>query len=305
MAVLIPAVVSFVAAGGAAGIAAAAGAVAAGTAGLAAYATLATVAGGFLSTVGGLTKNQKLAKIGGYLSLAGGVGQIASSVMGGAASSASSSLVSDAASEAAAAEAAFNSGVSETASAGLGDIASQASLGELGARSAAQEAAGTAAAQLGGQAAEAGSSAFTLPGAQPNLLELAQGSGAPQLDMGFGNSIVTQSGGTAGTAALGKLQAVGSEIQNQGHLQNLLDTMGNGANKLGQFTKNNKELVQLGGQFLQGGMKAYSEQAAMDEQLNLLEQRRRRLNSPIRMLYANSNVQPLSMNLPGLQGAGG
>lgn len=300
MAVIIPAVVSFVAAGGAAGIAAAAGAVAAGTAGLAAYATMATVAGGFLSTVGGLTKNQKLAKIGGYLSLAGGVGQIASGLMSGAAGAGTDSLVSDAASEAAAAEAAFNSGVSETASASLGDVASGASLGELGAQSAAQEAA-----QLGGQAAaDAGAAAFTLPSAQPNLLELAQGSAAPQLDMGFGTNVLTQPGGV-GNAAMGKLQAVGSEIKNQGHLQNLLDTMGNGANKLGEFTKNNKELVQLGGQFLQGGMKAYSDQAAMDEQLNLLEQRRRRLNSPIRMLYANSNVQPLSINLPGLQGSGG
>lgn len=298
MAVLIPAVVSFVAAGGAAGIAAAAGAVAAGTAGLAAYATLATVAGGFLSTVGGLTKNQKLAKIGGYLSLAGGVGQIASGLMSGAASSGSSSMVSDAAAEAAAAESAFSSGLSESASASVGDVASGAGLGELGAGSV-QQAAETAS-QFGGEAAQLG-----LPAANeaPTLMQMAQQSKVPQLDMGFGNNMLMQPAGTE--AALGKIQAIGGEIKNQSHLQNLLDSMGNGLGKVGQFVKDNKELVQLGGQVVQGGMDAYSRQSMLDEQMNLMEQRRRRLNSPIRMVYGNSNVQPISLNLPGLQGNGG
>lgn len=301
MAVLVPAVVSFFAAGGAAGIAAAGAAVAAGTAGLAAYATLATVAGGFLSTIGGLTKNQKLAKFGGYLSLAGGIGQVANSLMGGA----SSSLVSEAAKESA-------EGLSGTA---LGEAAGESAaealskgipVGEIGgevaknAASAGGSALGPPGEMLASGGGEVAGQALTMDAIQqqPSIMEQARLARQPTLDMGFGNTGLTAPGATvqgAQAAAMpSKLAGAASEIQNPSHLQSLLDSGSNNLGKVGAFLKDNKELVQLVG----SGVEAMTDprREMFDAQMSLMEQRRRRLNQPIRLgQMAAPTVQPLPM----------
>lgn len=295
MAVLVPAVVSFFAAGGAAGIAAAGAAVAAGTAGLAAYATLATVAGGFLSTIGGLTKNQKLAKFGGYLSLAGGVGQIAGSLMG--AGSAAAGEVAKEGAEAIADGAAAD--VATEGAASLFDASS--AVGEQAAGQA-TNAAGSAGSALGppgemlaagGQQAGSAMSVEALN--QPSLIDQARMVKTPALDMGFGTTGLTAPAGSPVSMPLtgseNALAGMAAQIQNPSHLQSLLDS-GNALNKVGGFLKNNKELVQLVG----SGVEAITDprREMFDAQMSLMEQRRRRLNQPIRLgQMAAPTVQPL------------
>lgn len=301
MAVLVPAVVSFFAAGGAAGIAAAAGAVATGAAGLGAFATLATVAGGFLSTIGGLTKNQKLAKFGGYLSLAGGIGQVANSLMGGA----SSSLVSEAAKESA--EGLSGTALGEAAGEGAAEALSKGiPVGELGgevaknAASAGGSALGPPGEMLASGGGEVAGQALTMDAIQqqPSIMEQARLARQPTLDMGFGNTGLTAPGATvqgAQAAAMpSKLAGAASEIKDAGHLQSLLDRAGQAAGNVGQFVKDNKELVIVGSQLLQGGMGAYARKAEWDDQMSLMDARRRRLNQPIRLgQMAAPTVQPL------------
>lgn len=295
MAVLVPAVVSFFAAGGAAGIAAAAGAVAAGTATLGAFATLATVAGGFLSTIGGLTKNQKLAKFGGYLSLAGGVGQIAGSLMG--AGSAAAGEVAKEGAEAIADGAAAD--VATEGAASLFDASS--AVGEQAAGQA-TNAAGSAGSALGppgemlaagGQQAGSAMSVEALN--QPSLIDQARMVKTPALDMGFGTTGLTAPAGSPVSMPLtgseNALAGMAAQIQNPSHLKSLLDN-GNALNKVGGFLKNNKELVQLVG----SGVEAITDprREMFDAQMSLMEQRRRRLNQPIRLgQMAAPTVQPL------------
>lgn len=296
MAVLVPAVVSFFAAGGAAGIAAAGAAVAAGTAGLAAYATLATVAGGFLSTIGGLTKNQKLAKFGGYLSLAGGIGQVANSMMGGA----SSSLVSEAAKESA--EGLSGTALGEAAGEGAAEALSKGiPVGELGgevaknAASAGGSALGPPGEMLASGGGEVAGQALTMDAIQqqPSIMEQARLARQPALDMGFGNTGLTAPGATV-AAMPSKLAGVASEIQNPSHLQSLLDSGSNSLGKVGAFLKDNKELATIGGDLLKGGMGVYARQAEWDDQMSLMDARRRRLNQPIRLgQMVAPAVQPL------------
>lgn len=295
MAVIVPAVVSFFAAGGAAGIAAAGAAVAAGTAGLAAYATLATVAGGFLSTIGGLTKNQKLAKFGGYLSLAGGIGQVANSLMGGA----SSSLVSEAAKESA--EGLSGTALGEAAGEGAAEALSKGiPVGEIGgevaknAASAGGSALGPPGEMLASGGGEVAGQALTMDAIQqqPSIMEQARLARQPALDMGFGNTGLTAPGATVPVSS--PLAGYASEIKDAGHLQSLLDRAGQAAGNVGQFVKDNKELVTIGGDLLKGGMGAYARQAEWDDQMSLMDARRRRLNQPIRLgQMAAPTVQPL------------
>lgn len=296
MAVIVPAVVSFFAAGGAAGIAAAGAAVAAGTAGLAAYATLATVAGGFLSTIGGLTKNQKLAKFGGYLSLAGGIGQVANSMMGGA----SSSLVSEAAKESA--EGLSGTALGEAAGEGAAEALSKGiPVGEIGgevaknAASAGGSALGPPGEMLASGGGEVAGQALTMDAIQqqPSIMEQARLARQPTLDMGFGQTGLTAPGATV-AAMPSKLAGVASEIQNPSHLQSLLDSGSNSLGKVGAFLKDNKELATIGGDFLKGGMGVYARQAEWDDQMSLMDARRRRLNQPIRLgQMVAPAVQPL------------
>lgn len=297
MAVIVPAVVSFFAAGGAAGIAAAGAAVAAGTAGLAAYATLATVAGGFLSTIGGLTKNQKLAKFGGYLSLAGGIGQVANSLMGGA----SSSLVSEAAKEGA--DSMAGTALGEAAGEGAAEALSKGiPVGEIGgevaknAASAGGSALGLPGEMLASGGGEVAGQALTMDAIQqqPSIMEQARLARQPTLDMGFGNTGLTAPGATVPVSS--PLAGYASEIKDAGHLQSLLDRAGQAAGKVGQFVKDNKELVTIGGDLLKGGMGVYARQAEWDDQMSLMDARRRRLNQPIRLgQMAAPTVQPLPM----------
>ncbi len=297
MAVIVPAVVSFFAAGGAAGIAAAGAAVAAGTAGLAAYATLATVAGGFLATIGGLTKNQKLAKFGGYLSLAGGVGQIAGSLMG--AGSAAAGEVAKEGAEAIADGAAAD--VATEGAASLFDASS--AVGEQAAGQA-TNAAGSAGSALGppgemlaagGQQAGSAMSVEALN--QPSLIDQARMVKTPALDMGFGTTGLTAPAGSPVSMPLtgseNALAGMAAQIQNPSHLKSLLDN-GNALNKVGGFLKNNKELATIGGDLLKGGMGVYARQAEWDDQMSLMDARRRRLNQPIRLgQMVAPAVQPL------------
>lgn len=298
MAVILPAVAGWLAAGGAAGIAAAGTAVMAGTAGLAAYATLATVAGGFLSTIGGLTKNQKLAKIGGYLSLAGGVGQIASSLIG------AGSAAAGEAAKTAGEEILADSAVIEAAKGGATEGAASlfdasTAVGEQAAGQAAN--AGTAGNMLGppGEMLNAGGqagSAMSIESLnQPSFMDQARMAKTPTMDMGFGASGLTSPAGSPVampmTGSQQALAEMAAQIKGPAHLQSLLDS-GNALNKVGTFLKDNKELVQLVG----SGVEAVTDprREMFDAQMSLMDQRRRRLNQPVRLgQLTQPAVQPL------------
>lgn len=270
----------------------------AGTAGLAAYATLATVAGGFLSTIGGLTKNQKLAKIGGYLSLAGGVGQIASSLMG------AGSAAAGEAAKTAGEEILADSAVIEAAKGGATEGAASlfdasTAVGEQAAGQAAN--AGTAANMLGppGEMLNAGGqagSAMSIESLnQPSFMEQARMAKTPAMDMGFGASGLTSPAGSPVampmTGSQQALAEMAAQIKGPAHLQSLLDS-GNALNKVGSFLRDNKELVQLVGSGIEAVTDPRAEQ--FDAQMNLIEQRRRRLNQPIKLGYVGQPaVQPL------------
>lgn len=276
MPMVIPAVVAFAAAGGTvAGVAAA-------LTGAAGFATFATVAGGFLTSAGMITKNKTLTKIGSVLGIAGAVTSLASSLASGA-SSAAGSAAADGATEAvteAAKESATEALKNEMASSAVGET-----IGQAGTEAASQagQTLGTAAGNATNAAAGGAPLAIAEPGA--NLMDLARGTSDYGLvSRGLESaSVITD---TAQNQALGKLAEAGSQIQNKTALDSILEKV-SGA---GQWMKNNKELVQVGGQALAGGMQSYQQGQQFDEQMNLLEARRRRLNQPVVL-----GIQPIKI----------
>lgn len=181
------------------------------------------MAGGVLTGVGAITGNQKLMKIGGVLSLAGGIGNLALNATGtaGALGSGSEALSKFATSvgdtfgmefaATAASDASAASAVTDTAASsasGVGDL-SQVQLAEASGLPQLSDAGGISMMNQAGAAPEA----FSLAGTAPEQINLAN------------------SAGTAGTAA--------AAAAKPGILQSSLD-----------FVKNNPELAKVGGSMI-------------------------------------------------------
>lgn len=297
MAAAIPLVGSFLAAGSTmAGVGAA-------LTGAAGFASFATVAGGIMASAGMLTGNKTLAKLGGIMGVAGMASSLASSLVSGA-STAAEGVASDALAGKAG-ESAASQALAEGASNASNAVAAEP-LGKLG--------------QSGIEAASesAGGQALTLEQPGANLMEQVRAGRLDASDYGLmsrnaaqpapfqqtqAGAMVTD-GSDYGMAqrglskpsflvenaqdqALSRIAEAGQQIPNRTALDTLLDKL-KGA---GQWIKDNKELAMVGGNMLAGGLQAYQQGQQFDAQMNLLEQRRRRLNSPVAL-----GIQPVTTN---------
>lgn len=247
--------------------------------GLAAFATgtlggFLTVAGAVLGGVGAITGSKDLSKLGGLMALGGGLAT------------------------------AFGSAASATeagATAGL-DGASEG----LTAADAAREAA-TFAEKAAANAGTLGESVASLA---PQTLDLAQVADASQLssfaaDPGVGNAAdslysraLTMPGGGSqplgmptpeGALGGGGVMSVDVQHALQPYANNLtakdVTSFWDRAKKIGQFVKNNKELVQIGGQML--GSMYGPEAEALDWQKSIYARRHKNLNSPVLLKYGS------------------
>lgn len=202
------------------------------------------IAGGALTAIGAVTKNQKLMKIGGLVSLAGGIGGMMSGAWGSLVSEAATAPM--AAASDAVADATLPSMLAPAAEAGAvvpgaAPVASEAAAGITGA-------ADSAAAPMAAQELAATQAAQPAPAAQ-----MTQDAFRAQ-ELANTNS------------AFGGVRPVAS-----------VSTPGDWSSTLGKVTdwmERNKALTQMGGGIVQGAMRSYSEQAAVDAQLR--EQARRR-----------------------------
>ena len=220
------------------------------------------MAGGVLAGVGALTGKKDLVKIGGFMSLAAGIGNAVST----AASAASSG-----------AEAA--SSAWDAAGSAAGSDAAQ--LGKYGLETAAG--AGNEAAQLASTAVDTGmqGAASAAQEATPSLLERAQ------LVAKGGQPTATQAGALSSVPqAVDPVTAAGASMDTP-TLNSILHStwdktkaLGSG---VGNFVRNNKELVQLGGGILERMYGPEAEQ--FDYAKRLRDQRLRNLNSPVQMGY--------------------
>lgn len=283
MAFAVPLIGAFAAAGGTiAGV----GAALAGASGFAAF---AGVAGGLMASAGILTGNKSLTKIGGILGLAGAVTGIASSLASGAseaAGSAASSAAGDAAGSAA--SDAASSSATEALKNEMANSAVGESIGQVGSDAAQQ--AGSQAGQLSTGGQSMGGAPLSLDATPGNLLEQARYAKALPADQVAGTLTDAQYAqaatspqstsfltGGAADPSMGRLVEAGQQIKDKTALDTILDKL-NGA---GQWIKNNKEVAQVGGQLLAGGMQSYQQGQQFDAQMNLLAQRRARLNNPV------------------------
>lgn len=253
MAVALPIISAFSAVSAAGGVGAAL------TAG---FASFAAVAGGFITGAGLLSGNKKLQKFGSLVSLAGGIYSMASN-LGGAGATA-------------------------------GDEASSA-------WDSADASAGKDAAQFGKHAREVAEAATNTGGAAAQSVAEATGgigpfvdpTGAAEIGLSMpGGSLVDQaralgyatppaatpSWAAAPSASKAIVEGAG-QIKSGDHLNSLLEQIGRGAKGVGQFVKDNKELVQLGGSMLQSMYDPRYE--ALDYEKGLRAQRLRNLNNPI------------------------
>lgn len=256
MAFVVPAVISFVAAGG---TAAAVGAALTGAAG---FATFATVAGGFIASAGMLTKNKTLTKIGSIMSLAGGLTNLASAAMDKIGEAAVTSAADDALA-ASAADKVAKDAVTESL---VSEMAGQP-VGSLGAE-AVQQAGGVQPLALSGHEAAA-------TGMPQNLMEQARALQMPT---------ATESVGAAAQPGVSQaLVDAGQQIKDSGSLTKIMDGAKQAAGGVGKFLKDNKELALIGGQVLSGGMQAAERANEFDQQMNLMDQRRKRLNQVVQL----------------------
>lgn len=226
---------------------------AAGTAGVSlgsAIAAGAMVAGGVMSGVGAVTGNTKLTKIGGILTLAGGIGSIAAGMVSGGASAAgvAEGGAGTQAEILAAQDAAIGQGAAEmTAEAAKSSTNFQATLVDNIAKTAEVPAAfspppadATAGASVMGDTSTAG--AFG-PNQTPPIQDVGSSiPKAPDLGGGLSQPADAASGATAPVVA-GK---------QGGFLSNAVEVTKEAASGIGKFAKDNKELLEIGGKALMG-----------------------------------------------------
>jgi hypothetical protein len=284
MAFVIPAVVSFVAAGG---TAAAVGAALTGAAG---FATFATVAGGFIASAGMLTKNKTLTKIGSIMGLAGGLANLASSAMDKLGEAAVNSAADDAlaasAADKVAKDAVTDSLVSEMASKPVGSLGAEVAQQAGGVQPlalSAHEAAATGLPQnLMDQARALQMPAATSQAAQPGVSQALVDAGKQIKDSSSLTKIVEGAKQTAGGGSLTKI------------VEGAKQTAGG----VGKFLKENKELALIGGQVLAGGMQSAERANEFDQKMNLMEQRRRRMNQVVQMGVPSVGLANPAARLP-------
>ena len=264
--------------------------------GAAGFATFATVAGGFMASAGMLTGNKTLTKIGSVMSLVGGVSSLASSMASGS-SSAAGSAAGEAASSAvgeAAAGSATDALTNELANTAVGEAAGSFSAdaaGQLGTQSL-----GSFSDAVAGGAAQGSGAALTLDpsglGGGGNLMELAKAGGGSDYGlMQRGLESASVATDYAQDQALGKIAEAGAQFKDQSALQSMLDKLSSAGKWVKDGVKENKELALVGGQMLAGGMQSYQQGQQFDEQMNLLEARRRRLNQPVAL--GTQSAQPI------------
>ncbi len=253
MAVAIPIIASFAA--GAAGVAA----IGTATTVLGTIAAYATVAGAIMTGVGALTGKRDLMKIGGILSLAGGLGTLASNAAGTAASS-SGGLTGGGA--------AVDEITAEVAGAGGG---------------------------AAGAAETIGSAASSVPATAPQFVSMGEaGAQAP----GLMEAAQARSMQGATTVPLSAPTNVSAPIQDyaQGLTSNDMQSFWDRVKGLGKTIEDNPNTAKLIGQTVQGGVQAYGQaqqeallQEQNDYQRSLIERARANLNRPIRITYGNQS----------------
>lgn len=271
-----------------------------------------------------LTGNKKLAKLGSYIGIAGGIGSIAASMANSASSAASAAGAagSDAgmiarAGEAGASANAATVAAQDAALAGAKAAAEGGGAGLAGVGGAAVDASAGAGLQLSNAGMDGAAGA--LNEGSGSVLNIGAESGVPRLlarpaeeavsgglqSLGADSSSLIQDAsrlkelsagygdaspawdlpGSAAGSDAGLLANNAKEISSMDHLQSLLDKVRSGAgsafNGVTGFVKDNKELVSMVGK----GIEAVNDprREAMQFQVNLMEQRRRNLNSPVRM----------------------
>ena len=291
MAVLIPALISI----GTGAFGAAAASIAAGTAGFAAF---ATVAGTVLTGLGALTGSKDMQKIGGILSLGAGLASaFGGAAAGGTAAGAvdSAAMGMDGAAEAAASG--FASGGEGIASGALGafdaaaaakDFGGQINTGfEVGAAQPSMVSPGIAQAAneapvgslmakaqaLGGADSQLASSQLGITGQQ------AAAGATPPSSVNMGGSM----GGQPGSLSTGAQSLTQSDISS--YLAKAWDRAQQGLSGLGKFTRDNKELVQVGGAALNSAFGPEAEK--LSYQKSLIERARRNLNNPIKLNFGS------------------
>lgn len=273
-----------IAGGVTAGMALTAGTVAAGAATFGAF---LSVAGGMASALGMLGKNKDMAKLGGILSLAGG---ITSAVTGAAnaAGSGTATATGDAMDTAKAMTQGAEGGETLLTAPGTATGAQMPTLGSAGA--AAQppgmdfmtgiDTGGTVSAPMGGGlGGGAGQSvADSLMGrAQAGVLSGGATSGAPMPQMTDFLSEAAK-GMTSGDVA-GAIKNV------QTQAGSLWDKATGMAGKAGEWVQKNPMAASFAMQGLSGTMAARQQQEALDYQRSLIERARANLNSPVRMSF--------------------
>lgn len=256
MAVVIPVIASFAA--GAAGVAA----VGAATTAVGLVAAYATVAGAVLSGIGAVTGKKDLIKIGGIMSLAGGVGTWATN-----ASTASSAGVGQAADAAGGIDAAAESTAGAAVAAPAAETVAQPSLAEI-----ANTPTGTdqLVPNLAGGAGQAAQPASLVPAAPANGLPMtAPGPNVPAPIQNYAQGLTMND------------------------MQSFWDRLQGAGKSVGQFAQKNPELLKVGGQVATSMFGPQAEQAEQlrkqnEYQQSLMERSRANLNNPVRISYGGA-----------------
>ena len=282
MAVAIPLVAAFATAGTAVAAAGLGMTMAGVTAAMGTVTGFLSIAGAALTTVGAITGKKDLLKIGGLMSLGGGIGQAFNAYSAGAA--AGEAAASQGAQEAFRASELAGTGATNAA---MEAASSGGSLMESArtATSAAQNLPQQAITDFGAEVAsatptQAMPSTATPTVAQPKMVEPTTYGSQPSPQEAFRTGELTHANKVA----------EGASTMNQSELLGLLKA---GAEKTGKslsgvadFLTKNKELVKIGGDAL-GGM--YGPQAEqMDFQKSIYERRMANLKSPVKLYYGGA-----------------
>lgn len=289
IAAVIPVLVSFASAGAAV---TAAGSVAAA---LSTVSGFLSIAGAALTTVGAISGNKDAKRIGGFMSLGGGIGTAFNAYTAG-------SSVAEAAS---AADMAGGMGGGLGGDAALGTSAgydgfmgAAGEAGKLGgslmdtaraASSISPDMARQAVGDFGSQVMDGAQATAATSGASPPLFEPSMHGSQPipTQDMGQG---LTQGLPSAGGASHTSELARGASTMNQSELMGLLKDAagktGKTLNGVAEFLTKNKELVKIGGDML-GGM--YGPQAEqLDFNKSIYNRRMANVNKPVKLYYGGA-----------------
>jgi hypothetical protein len=90
----------------------------------------------------------------------------------------------------------------------------------------------------------------------------------------------------------------GQQIKDSSSLTKIVEGAKQTAGGVGKFLKENKELALIGGQVLAGGMQSAERANEFDQQMNLMEQRRRRMNQVVQMGVPSVGLANPAARLP-------